>query len=330
MTVLALLLGACGSTNELDGEGATAASPGSTASSPSESPSPDDASALQENATHIVSTVVGDVEIPSSPQRIIVDWNIGHLLALGVTPVGVPYSLLDYGVFLKELLPDTVEDIGSHQEVSLEKMMSLDPDLIITWDAKLFETYSKIAPTLVFNTNQYNSIDEEVKALGEMLNLQEEAAIWNKTFDERVNAARKKVSEAVPAGATFTIVEYNWDSTVLVMGNSGNRGGKAVYDLLGLTPTPKVKEDIIDKNEWSLTISWELLDQYTGDYIIDLRAHDGTQKRSDNIWSSLPAVKNNNVYEFNLRKYFNDDPISFISQAEEIADSIANGQHSTP
>ncbi|WP_156739811.1 hypothetical protein [Paenibacillus oryzae] len=46
-------------------------------------------------------------------------------------------------------------------------------------------------------------------ALGAMLSMQDEAAKWNKSFDKRVNAARKKVSDAVPKGATFAIVEYN-------------------------------------------------------------------------------------------------------------------------
>ncbi|WKL03253.1 ABC transporter substrate-binding protein [Paenibacillus amylolyticus] len=99
--------------------------------------------------TRTLSTMMGDVTVPLNPERVVVDWNIGHVLAVGVTPVGVPSSLLDYGVFLRDKLVDSA-DLGNHSEVSLEKMVELEPDLIITWDQEKFQTYSKIAPTVVF------------------------------------------------------------------------------------------------------------------------------------------------------------------------------------
>ncbi len=324
LVCITLLLSACGSS----------IAPESTNSSPAAavdaSPSPEagtEEASDAEPATHIVKTSVGDVEIPLFPKRIIVDWNIGHLLALGLTPIGVPHSLLDYGLFLRESLPDTVEDIGAHQEMNLEKIMSLNPDLIVTWSEDNYDKLSKIAPTLVFNTDNYQSAEEEMTALGDMLGLQEAAAKWNKSFEVRLEAARQKIAEAVPPGSTFTILEYNWDKTVLVVGATGNRGGKTVYELLGLTPPPKVQSDIIDKQEWAMNVSWEVLDQYVGDYMIDLRASDATQERENSIWANLPAVKNNQVYEFNIRKYFNADPLSYIQQAEEIAESLATQRH---
>lgn len=37
--------------------------------------------------TRTISTMMGDVTVPLNPERVVVDWNIGHVLAVGVTPL---------------------------------------------------------------------------------------------------------------------------------------------------------------------------------------------------------------------------------------------------
>lgn len=159
--------------------------------------------------TRILSTMMGDVTVPLNPERVVVDWNIGHVLAVGVTPVGVPGSLLDYGMFLRDKLVDSA-DLGNHSEVSLEKMVELEPDLIITWDQEKFQTYSKIAPTVVFVPDQYDSMEAEVTAMGEILNRPEEAIAWNESFKQRITAAQAKIKDVIPDGATFTVADFNF------------------------------------------------------------------------------------------------------------------------
>lgn len=278
------------------------------------------------NAMRTVQTIVGEIEIPADPQRVIVDWNVGHVLALGITPVGIPFSLLDYGVFLRDQIPDSVEDIGMHYEVSLEKLIALEPDLIITYGQDKYDTYSKIAPTLVFDASAYDSTEEQVLALGVLLDKEDEAKAWNTSFAQRIEAARAKVKQVIPDEATFTIVEYNWDKSVVVVGLSGNRGGTTVYDLLQRKPHPRIQSDVIDKGEYTMIVSWEVIDQYVGDYLIDLRASDATETSEPTIWPYLSAVQNDQVYELDIRKYFTDDPISFVAQAEELAERLASGQ----
>ncbi|MFD2879859.1 hypothetical protein ACFTAO_34015 [Paenibacillus rhizoplanae] len=39
--------------------------------------------------TRTISTVKGDVEVPGNPQRVVVDYLVGDVVALGVTPLGV-------------------------------------------------------------------------------------------------------------------------------------------------------------------------------------------------------------------------------------------------
>lgn len=42
-------------------------------------------------------------------------------------------------------------------------------------------------------------------------------------------------------------------------------------------------------------------------------------------WTTLDAVKNDRVYAFDIKKYFNSDPLSALYQAEEIADVLVKG-----
>jgi len=101
--------------------------------------------------TRIISTVMGEVEVPNHPERVVVDWYLGQVLALDLVPVGAPSTLTDYGKFLEPLVSDEMADIGTEGSVSMEKVLGLEPDLITTWDSDAYENYAKIAPTIVFS-----------------------------------------------------------------------------------------------------------------------------------------------------------------------------------
>lgn len=275
--------------------------------------------------TRKVTTAMGEIEVPEHPKRVVVDWHLGQVLALGLMPVGAPSTLSDYGAFLKPLVSDEVEDIGKNGAVSLEKILELEPDLIITWDQEAYENYSKIAPTIVFDTTNYNSIDEEIHAMAEILNRKDEAKKWLAEFDQRVDAAKAKIKDVIPEGATFTIADYMMDKNIMIIGDLGERGSKAAYRLLELTPAPRVKSDIIDKKEDRIDSSWETVGDYMGDYIISMKSEKSDKVELPTVWTNLDAVKNNHVYEFNIKKFFNSDPLSALYQAEEIADKLVEG-----
>ena len=277
------------------------------------------------NTTRMISTVVGEVEVPAHPQRVVVDWHLGQVMAVGLMPVGAPSTLTDFGAFLKPLVSDEVEDIGKDGTVSLEKILELEPDLIITWDHEAAENYSKIAPTVVYDTSNYESIHEEIAAMGDILNRQEDAEKWLAEFDQRVAAAKEKIKGVIPDGATVTIADYTFEKNVMIIGDQGERGSKAVYKLLELTPPARVQSDIIDKKEGRLDVSWETVGDYIGDYLIVMKNETSGSLKLPATWTTLEPVKNNHVYELDIKKYFNSDPLSALYQAEEIADVLVKG-----
>ncbi|WP_188006679.1 ABC transporter substrate-binding protein [Sporosarcina sp. ANT_H38] len=281
----------------------------------------------KDNSTEIrkVSTVMGEIEVPDRPKRVVVDWYLGQVMALGLIPVGAPSTLTDYGKFLEPLVSDEMEDIGTEGTVSMEKVLELEPDLIITWDQEAYENYAKIAPTIIFDGGSYNSIHEEINAMAEILNRKDEAKKWLTEFDQRVDAAKAKIKDVIPEGATFTIADYSMDKNIMIIGDRGERGSTAAYKLLGLTPSPKVKSDIIDKNQDRVDTSWETVGDYMGDYIISMKSEESDKVDLPKVWTNLDAVKNNHVYEFDIKKFFNADPLSALYQAEEIADKLVEG-----
>ncbi|WP_338554392.1 hypothetical protein [Paenibacillus sp. KS-LC4] len=119
----------------------------------------------------------------------------------------------------------------------------------------------------------------------------------------------KKAQAAVPTGSTFTIADFNWLTNVGIVGKSANRGGKAVYDLLGLTPATKIKQDLIDKDEESKDISSELFGKYVGDYLLLLKSENSDKEDIPEIWAGMAA-----------------DSYTTIYQVEEIAEKLASKQ----
>lgn len=275
--------------------------------------------------TRIISTVTGDVEVPTHPERVIVDWDLGHVLALGVEPVGASKTILEYGRFLEPYVTDQTQDIGGDGQVSVEKMLALNPDLIITWDPKMVEKYSKVAPTVVYDTGKYDNIHDEITAMGEILNRQKEAEEWLTSFEERVEVAKEKIRGVIPEDATFSIIDVATTKSTIVVGESGERGGDALYQILGVTPHPRVKSDIIDKGEIRLDVSWEKVGDYAGDYVFMVRNDVGSELELPSVWNSLDAVKNKRVYELDMKKYFTSDPLSALLQAEEMAALLTGG-----
>ena len=272
-------------------------------------------------------TVIDDsgreVEIPMKAERIVTDWYLGQILALGVVPVGGVTANLDYAAFLKQHYKDgEITNIGTDGKASLEKVLELKPDLIITWNPDDVGKYEKIAPTIVFAEDAHQTAAEEIKAMGNYLGRQEGAETFTKEFEDRIAKAKEKISEVIPDGATFTIFEM-FEKNATIVGNSSVSGGRALYQILDMKPQEKV-QGLYDTKEVSggrYEISYEVVGDYVGDYnfMINFFNKDGKLPAT---WTNLDVVKNNQIIELSSEYYFASDPLSGLHQAEELADKI--------
>lgn len=106
---------------------------------------------------------------------------VEDLLALGIQPVGVA-DIGGYKQFVNVQLKlaDTVVDVGTRQEPSLEAIAKLEPELILGVELRhemIYDTLSSIAPTLLFNPypppngpNQLDEMEQTFLAIADAVN----------------------------------------------------------------------------------------------------------------------------------------------------------------
>lgn len=282
-----------------------------------DSPQALDTKSVEESNVKTVSTVNGDIEVPVNPKRIVAEEYLGSLIALDVIPVGAP-GLTIQNYYFKESLKGIV-DIGDYGKPSVEKIVALNPDLIITGNGEqTYEQLSKIAPTIVIPYGDLKNAHEELTYFGQLFGKEEEAKTWLEEYDRRIAAAKAKVDAAIPADATFSIMEDGEKST-WVYGDNFGRGGQPVYQALGRKPPSGVAAEILEKQWAELTA--EMVGKYAGDYII-MTSNTRTIEdfKADPIWGSLPAVKKGNMYVWPEERSWYYDPLAVLAQTEELAE----------
>ena len=241
----------------------------------------------QTGETRTISTVMGDVEIPANPQRVVVDYVVGDVVAMGVTPVG--YANIDEGLDITQTafgaaLKDA-EFIG--WDYDPETVMALEPDLIIlSWGEEDYEQLSKIAPTIYVPYGEM-STEERVKLIGEALNKPEAAQQVLDDFNAKVENARQTLTDAGIAGQYITIAQVA-EGHAWVAGNK-HAVGQLLYNTMGLPVPAKVQTDIIDADQYWGDISMELFPQYVGDYFISLGDYP-PEWDTDPVVQGIPAI----------------------------------------
>ncbi|MDD1503293.1 ABC transporter substrate-binding protein [Lysinibacillus sp. CNPSo 3705] len=212
--------------------------------------------------------------------------------------------------------------MGTDGSASLEKILELKPDLIITWNNEDVEKYEKIAPTIVFSETAHKSVTDEIKAMGEYLGRQDEANAFVQDFEKRIARAQEKINNVIPEGVTFTIYDV-FEKNATVVGNSSVSGGRALYQILNMKPQKKVQElfDTKESTGGRYEISYEVVGDYVGDYVFVINFFNKEEK-FPSAWNNLDVVKNNKTIELAPEYYFASDPLSGLHQAEDMADKI--------
>ncbi|WP_256757434.1 helix-turn-helix domain-containing protein [Cohnella sp. WQ 127256] len=269
--------------------------------------------------TRIYEHLKGQTEIPVKPQRVVSLFHLGELMALGVKPVGSTTFILK-----NPLLSDTsdIADVGVPPNA--EKILTLEPDLIVTTApfAEAFEggyeALSKIAPTIV--VEQYNDPVKDVEMFGDILGKQEEAQQWNETFATKIAEYREKINPFIGADETFSIL--NVRSGALYIYGDTNMGGNIIYKYLGLKPTEKVETDVIKGETWE--ISAEVIPDFIGDRLF-LAVNEGAEKEMkevEKLIQNSPAGKAGWIYKIDFDKFLPSDPISVEQQLDIIVNLL--------
>ena len=155
--------------------------------------------------TRTISTVKGDVEVPNNPQRVVVDYLVGDVVALGVTPLGVARAARG------ETEPVYANQITDSIKVAMEPedIMTLEPDLIIlAWSDESYDDLSKIAPTIYVPYGDMTT-EERIQFISDVLNKQEEAKDVLNAYTGKIEEAKLAFQNAGLSDVTITVGEFS-------------------------------------------------------------------------------------------------------------------------
>lgn len=256
-----------------------------------------------------VEHAMGSTEVPCTPKKVVTlgQGQTDSVLALGVTPVGVVEPWTDDWY---EYLPDEVEEaevVGTELEPDLEKIASLQPDLILGSKLRheaLYDKLSKIAPT-VFSETIGVAWKENVGLWSEALCMPEEGERIVADYEKRADALGKDLAEAGKADTEVSIIRFMPDQVRIYL--TGFPG--SVIREVGLKrPEPQRVEDW-STSEQLIEISEERIPDMDGDVIFQMvsseqYAQQGNQTvdeqierwTSTDLWKNLSAVKQDDVF----------------------------------
>ncbi|WP_238649939.1 ABC transporter substrate-binding protein [Paenibacillus piscarius] len=320
-----LLLSACsGAATPANGSvnGSPSAQPTAAASQDTAGSSTDAGQAAA--ATKIYRDSNGDVTIPANPQRIIdlTGSAIGNLLVLGVKPVAAADDSLKNPFHEGRL--DHIVNIG--KDPNAEAILKLDPDLILMFDYMedaQYEQLSKIAPVVRLKYGGGTPQDLLLE-FGKITGKEAEAQQWIDSWNAKIAEVKPKIAEVV-GDKTVSILQP-YAKGIYAWGDKGGRGGEILYRDLGLKAPEIVRTTLIDGEGFGGDLSLELLPEYAGDYIFTSNwgwdDGDANVVYDSEIWKSLPAVKNGQVYFIDEKGSFYNDPISLEAQLDFITKSL--------
>jgi iron complex transport system substrate-binding protein len=234
-----------------------------------------------------IANKFGTTEIPEEPQRVVtVGFNDqDFVLALGVTPVGERELLGDYDAttrpWAQELLPaEDIPTVGG-EEIDLEAVAALEPDLIVGvysfMDETVYEQLSGIAPTLA-QTDEYadgaTPWQEQTLLIGQALGREDEA-------QELVDDVEGRFQQAVEDNPGFADTSIAVDLTGVGSG----------HYLLG---TDDLRTQFFSDlgfavPETSTDVSQERLDLLDAD-VLAVNGYDQPAADADTLFSSLDVV----------------------------------------
>lgn len=252
----------------------------------------------------------GPVEVPADPQRVVVLSSFaGNVMALDVNVVGVDSWSKMNPRWDKEL-----KDVEEVTDESLEKIIELEPDLIIGLsNIKNVDKLNEIAPTVTYTYGKVDYLTQHIE-IGKLLNKEKEATEWVDDFKKRAQTAGEDIKAKIGEDTTVSVIE-SFNKQLYVYGNNWGRGTEILYQEMDLKMPEKVKEQALEPGYFAL--STEVMPEYAGDYLIISKDPKADNSFMDTeTYKNIPAVKNNQVYEVNMMEFYFNDPLTLDYQLD--------------
>jgi iron complex transport system substrate-binding protein len=251
----------------------------------------------------------GPVEVPAHPERVVVLSSFaGNVMALDVNLVGV-----DSWSKMNPRFDEKLKDVQEVSDENLEKIIDLQPDLIIGLSmTKHVDKLKQIAPTVTFTYGKVDYLTQHIE-IGKLLNKEKEAQAWVADFKKRAQQAGEEIRAKIGKDATVSVME-KFDKQLYVFGDNWGRGTEILYQEMRLNMPDKVKEMALKDGYYA--ISLEVLPDFAGDYVILSKNNDGDSSFREDLYKNIPAVKNKRLFEVNAKEFYFNDPLTLDFQLD--------------
>lgn len=280
------------------------------------------------NANLLVDDLGNEVSVPASPERVIAPYLEDDLLTIGVKPI-TQWSVHD-GDSIQDYLQSELSDVPTIPfDLPFEAVTEHEPDLIILNSAGLAEgekynSYSKIAPTFVIETETHDNWQERLERVAEVFGKEDLAAEKLSSYDEYIAEKKELIKDKI---GDESVIALWWTQDSFFMVNEGKSSGAVLYKDLELTPPNLIKElDGSEEDNW-LSVSLESLAELDADHIFLIVSQEGDSAEAfkENVFQHIPAIEKGNVYEFTMEKsWLYSGYIANLQMIDDVVDSLVH------
>lgn len=340
--IVSLLMVACGAKQPAPQAGDTSSQAGGQQQTPASGTSADKAKEENKAAPKTVKHKYGETTIPAAPKRI-VSFNLEDmLLTLDIPLVLAAPHGENYYLEPKLKQKNIPMTLWSADAISFEAIVAANPDLIVATEAinqNAYEQMSKIAPTIVFNRDNWRS---SIVDIGKALGIEDKANAIVKGYDDKVKKAKESIVQSVGPDKTVAFLRASaktlqlYFPTYAAGGSTFSSYVGVVYNDLGLKPIAKVTELAkASPDKQNALISQEVLPELNPDYLfVTVGGSVGSSdvmRQNDNeyadlqklgLWQAIPAVQQGRVYKVSAQHWISNGPIADEMKVNDIVAAL--------
>lgn len=256
---------------------------------------------------------------------------VEDLLAVGVKPIGVA-DVKGYNTWVSaEPLDESTKNVGLRQEVSLDSVAELDPDLILgdstNTCGKTLEQFQKIAEVLCFEgtdpKDNFGYMQDQFTAIAKAVGKEDEAKKQLDALDQKIADGKKKLAAAGLTGEEFAGAHGWTEKGAPVIRMFGDNSlGSDIAEQMGMKNGWKGKTD-----EWGLsTTDVEGLTKLGDVHFFYIAPEDNIFKTTlpkNRIWKNLSFVQKKQIYQLDGGTWLFGGPSSASQFVDEIVKAYA-------
>lgn len=269
-----------------------------------------------------VKHTLGEACVPTTPKRLVVlgTPTMVNAIVLGIKPVGTVLYFEEIPTYLEGKV-DGIQEVGTDDQPNLEKILTLNPDLIIAMNSsdlpgQTYQQLSQIAPTVVDDWQGYPSWKDHFNFIATVLDKTDKAQqVWSH-YQQRIQDLRSVLGNRYSA-TKISVIRVCCNNLASDVENSFS--GTIIADVGLRRPSSQKSAD-----GGLVFFSEEKIPDLDGDIIFAIVDADiDSQKAFEQLkqkplWNQLKAVKRGQVYPVYLPTWRGGNPLA----ADEVINDL--------